>query len=157
MGTILRYVGIFFLISRVAGKSFNAAYSNVDWNFLPIRRKDFRLQIREGKLLGVIRLRMAVTNSNPVPIMVEGFKATISQGTQTLGIINTTDAIQLPVNEKKELGLSLDIDSTSFLERVKAIAEGAGALDPIKINGVVNIQGGNALPISQTVSFFSVE
>lgn len=160
MGNVLRNiaVGLFFnfAFSRLR-QSVSSIASNIIWKVDDIGFNDLSLDIRQGKLVGLVGVNLNILNKNAVSVYVKGYRATIYQNGMLLGSLSTTTNIELPSNQPRQLAATFVVPGEDFVKRLEALlAKRGSVLDPIQIKGEVLLNDSIAFPISQQINFFTV-
>lgn len=159
MGNILKIGGLLFLASRLLGLGQRFVQSRLQYEFLGIQKGDFSIDAgsEPGNLIGRLKLRVRLTNNNPVAVTVIRTRATISQAGQRLGEIRTDDPITLKVGEPVTVAINTTITASDIVLRIANIIKDAGTIiAPIEFNGIVYLSDQTAVPISAQIQFISI-
>ncbi|MEM1215495.1 MAG: LEA type 2 family protein [Bacteroidota bacterium] len=160
MGKLLTNIAIGLAINfalRKGSQAVSDLASEIDWEVLPVSRKDLRLQLQNGKLVAIITARLRVQNNLPVSIYLDGYRAQITQEGQPLSTLATTQRIELPSKSPRTLQGQFVVVGEQFTSRLSAILDGQGSLTaPIQFNGQLTLSGNRTLPISKQLNFFSL-
>lgn len=155
---MLRVIGGLFLVYQLASRAANTFLSQIDYRFLPIQRKDFRVGVEAGKVVGILRVRMMVKNNSQVNLTAKELRAILSQEQQALGSILTRNPVQLGAGQEKVLGFDVTLTATDALNRLKQILDSglSSAITPIAVKGTLVFTNGQSLTINTQIQFFSV-
>lgn len=156
MGKLLQIVGGLALGYLLLSKVASGAAGSVTWAMLPLKWKDLRLDVVNGKLTAYIKSRLNIRNDNPVSLYLEGYRATISQEQQRLAALDTVTRIELPSGETRQLTAEFKIQADEFVHRLEQLLSGGSALSPIDIDGKLRLNNGLELPISRRLEFFAL-
>ncbi len=157
MTTVLKWVGILLLGARLIGKGAALAGDKITYEILPIRKEDFRVQISdEYGLIGVIKLRLKLQNSNPVPIRVQSFQANIDQAGTRLSQVSTTNIVELPPEQVVQTSITLNVLAGNVLDRIRTVLNRGGLLAPLEIQGKLHLTNNTSVPVNTKVAFFTV-
>lgn len=161
MGNLLKAIAISLGIRFLANAGSRAAgniATNIDWTYEKIQRKDLGITIREGRVVGLVKIKLRILNRNAVSIYLQGYQATIMQEGVRLGSVTSLDQnIELPSGEPRTISAEFEIAGQEFIERLQSLLEGNGdGLAPIQINGRVTLSNGFSFAIPQTLEFFAL-
>lgn len=159
MGKLLKII-IVGAALKLASSRFNVAATDVANNFKYIvnkpSKKDIRITLRDGKLVGVIKLGVSIKNENPISVYLNAYRANLKRNDRLVGSINTTTKIELPSNETRTITAEFVLSGENIISELEAILEGGSLLSPIIIDGQIELSTGLVLPISQKLEFLKV-
>jgi hypothetical protein len=161
MGNVLRNIAIGLALNfafRKFGEAAGGVADNIEWSIEKLRKQDLSVDLRQGKVVGLIKLKLRVRNKNSVSIFLRAYNATISQEGTLLGSVSTQDPnIELPAGEERVLSTEFVVMGEEFTDRLQEILAGRASLfSPIDINGIVRFNEGVQIRLAQQVEFFAI-
>lgn len=148
-------IGIgYLLLGRAAGALFN----RIEYNFAGFRRGDFRIRIREGMLVGMLRIRYRIKQSSGLNLFAEGLRLALYQQDQYLGQVRLDERVSLPNGEEVEIPFDLVIPASDLLNRLEKLFTDTSSswYAPIQIEGRLVLSDGRILPIKSSLNFVSL-
>lgn len=158
MGKFLQLGGAFLLLTQLAKTGQQFVQSRLDYEFLGIRNADFTLIPGDspGKMTGRLKLRVKLTNNNPVAVTITRVVATIGQAGQKLGDIQTNDPITLKVGVPVTVAITLTLAASDITFRIAQILKEGNLLAPLDFRGIVYLSDQTSVPISKQIQFLSI-
>lgn len=144
--------------SRLFGRVASNVSGNFDWTVEKIQRRDLGVTIREGRVVGLIKIRVRILNRNPFSVFLQGYRAVISrEGTALASVATAGASIELPSNEPRTIVAEFTIPGQEFVNQLRLLLAGeSDFLAPIDIQGEVTLSNGIMLPINQRIEFFAL-
>lgn len=127
-------------------------------NPLPLSQANFKVVIRDSKVVGIFSPKLEVINRFGFAITVQSLYLEARQQGQLLSQIQTPNLVTIQNAESKILSVDMAIGANDFLDRINTLLEGnnASALSDINISGSLTLTNGVSFPISTTLKFISV-
>jgi hypothetical protein len=143
----------FLLGSRVSG----AIFDRIEYDLAGIRRQDVRMDVRNGRVVALVNLRLFLKQMFGITLSVTGVDLAFTQQGNNLGIIRANRYITLPHARATEVPLLLMVPAGNFLDHLQTLLSGgaATALAPINIAGSIYLSNGVTVPVRLTLNFLS--
>jgi hypothetical protein len=160
MGQILKLIGIVATAGYLFGDQLSSAiHERYEYSFDGLRQGDIRFDFRQGRLVGLLNLRLLVKQMFGTNLTLTSVQLSFKQQGILLGVLNHTELVILPHAETVENPIALVIPAGPFWDRLEQIMQPgnlSSAIAPLEISGKLFLSNGIAIPISRSLNFLSI-
>lgn len=149
MGQILKVFGGLALLYLGFGSQVTGAiYDRIEYNFGKFRRSDIRIDLREGNVIGKLRLTLMFKQSFGLNLSANRLQLNLRQQDQFLGEVTVNQPVTLPHATTVPIPLDVIVPASDFLDRLQSVLEGKGQwYAPIKVTGTLTLSNGQNVPV----------
>lgn len=158
MSQLLKVAGGLALLYQLVGSRVSGAiFDRIEYSLAKVRREDVAVRIEEGRLYGLIKLRLWFKQSLGTNLSLTGVSLGFTQQGAYLGNIRANQNILLTNGQTVEVPLLLRVPAGSLLSHLQTLLEGSTSnpLAPIEISGFLYLSNGRQVPVRFTMNFFS--
>lgn len=159
LNKLLTIAGGLSILYRIFGAQVTGAiYKRVHYDIGKIRKRDIGVTIRNGRLVGLLNLRLFVQQKFGISISLSGLDLEFTQSGNQLGHVKMNKVVVLPNDTTTTVPFQLEVPAGKFLDHIQRIIDGsqASVLAPVSAKGKAYLSNGVSIPISFTLNFLSL-